>query len=118
MIDGITILNQTVITESVMSNETLFRIAGLIFAITLVLTIIFLLENWDIAGCCTAIICLVAIVICILQTIRSEDIPTGRYKYEVTVDESVRFTDIYEKYDVVERRGEIWVLEDKETNDD
>ena len=114
MIEGITILNQEVITQSVMPNETLFRIAGLTFAITLMFTIIFMCEKWDIGSCCTAIICLVALVICMIQTIRSEDIPTDRYKYEVTIDESVQFTDIYERYEVVERRGEIWVLEDKE----
>lgn len=114
MLDGITILNREVITQSVMPNETLFRIAGLIFVITLVLTIVFMIEKWDAVGCCTALICLVAVVICMIQTIRSEDIPTDRYRYEVTVGPYVRFTDIYERYDVVERRGEIWVLEDKE----
>ena len=42
------------------------------------------------------------------------DVPTDRYRYEVIVGDYVRFTDIYEKYNVVERRGEIWVLEDKD----
>lgn len=118
MLEGITILNKEVITQSVMPNETLFRIAGLIFVFTLVLTIVFMLENLDIASCFTAIVCLIAVAICMIQTIRSEDIPTDRYRYEVTIDESVQFTDIYERYEVVEQRGEIWVLEDRETKND
>lgn len=113
MLDGIHILNKTVITEPVMPNENLFVVAGIIFIITLIFTLAGLVENWDITGY-TAIICLIAIIICIVQIARTEDVPTDRYQYEVTVGDYVRFTDIYEKYDVVERRGEIWVLEDKD----
>ena len=41
---------------------------------------------------------------------------TGRYKYEATIDEDVPFTEVYEKYDVVKQKGDIWVLKDKEKN--
>jgi hypothetical protein len=30
------------------------------------------------------------------------------------IDKSVSMEDVYEKYTVIERRGDIWVLEDKE----
>ena len=40
---------------------------------------------------------------------------TGRYRYEVTIDDSVSFLDICEKYEIVEQNGRIWTLEDKET---
>lgn len=43
-----------------------------------------------------------------------ESSPSGRYRYEVTIDESVSIQYIYDNYDVVEQRGDIWVLEDKE----
>lgn len=46
--------------------------------------------------------------------VSKENVPTGRYRYECTIDDDVSFTDILEEYDVVEQRGEIWVLEDKE----
>lgn len=39
---------------------------------------------------------------------------TGRYRYECTINETTLINEIYEKYDVIERRGDIWVLEDKE----
>ena len=41
---------------------------------------------------------------------------TGRYKYEATIDENVPFIEVYEKYDVVKQKGNIWVLKDKEKN--
>lgn len=40
--------------------------------------------------------------------------PSGRYQYEVTIDDSASFTELYEKYDVVKQKGKIWILEDKE----
>ena len=40
--------------------------------------------------------------------------PTGRFKYECIIDQSVPLNDVYERYEVTERRGDIWVLEDKE----
>lgn len=42
-----------------------------------------------------------------------KEIPTGRYRYECTVDENTSFVEICEKYDVVEQKGDLWVLEDK-----
>ena len=40
--------------------------------------------------------------------------PSGRYRYECLIDDTVPYTEIYDKYDVIEQRGSIWVLEDKE----
>ena len=50
----------------------------------------------------------------ILTCLITEPVPTGRYQYEVTIDKSVSVTELYEKYDIIEQRGDIWVLEDKE----
>lgn len=42
-----------------------------------------------------------------------EDVPTGRYRYECTIDDDASFVDIAEKYVVVEQHGDLWILEDK-----
>lgn len=39
--------------------------------------------------------------------------PTGRYQYEVTIDDSVPFNEVMERYNIVSQRGEIYVLEEK-----
>lgn len=46
--------------------------------------------------------------------VTKKDVPTGRYRYECTIDDDASFVDIYEKYIVVERRGDLWILEDKD----
>ena len=38
---------------------------------------------------------------------------TGRDRYEVVFNEPVEIEDIYDKYEFIERQGEIWLLEDK-----
>ena len=114
MMDGITILNQTLITEMVVPNRTLCFIAAAIFVISLVFTLESFTDGYDIMCGISAVICIVSIILVVSQVLRIEEIPTGRYEYEVTIDESVQFTDIYENYEVVEQRGEIWVLEDKD----
>ena len=37
-----------------------------------------------------------------------------RNQYECIIDDSVSINEVYENYNVLERRGDIWVLEDKE----
>lgn len=39
--------------------------------------------------------------------------PTGRFQYEVTIDNSVSFNEIADKYEIIDHRGTIYVLEDK-----
>lgn len=36
-----------------------------------------------------------------------------RNQYECIIDDSVSINEVYEKYNVIDRRGKIWVLEDK-----
>lgn len=60
----------------------------------------------------TVVISFVSILVLLIWGNWAE--PSGRYKYEATIDDTVSFTELYEKYEVVEQRGEIWVLKDKE----
>ena len=59
---------------------------------------------------------IVGLIIIIITSITSSQklIPTGRCQYEVTIDDTVSFTELNDKYEVVEQRGKIWILEDKE----
>lgn len=45
------------------------------------------------------------------------EVPTDRNKYEVKLDETIDINEFYDKYEVIERRGEIWVLQDKESEE-
>ena len=39
-------------------------------------------------------------------------------QYEVILNDDYSAKELYEKYDVIEQRGEIWVIRDKETETD
>ena len=40
---------------------------------------------------------------------------TGRYKYKVLIEDGVEMKEFYERYNVIEQDGEIWIIEDKES---
>lgn len=64
------------------------NIGGIGFACTLVLIFIFLVIGKTVA-------------------------PKRIMQYECTIDNKASFVELYEKYDVIEQRGDIWVLEEK-----
>jgi hypothetical protein len=41
------------------------------------------------------------------------EVPTDRNEYIVKIDDA-SFVEIYEKYEVVEQKGDVWILQDKE----
>ena len=103
MIDGITVLNHTEIVEVYLPGMILVSV---LFIILVVFT--GLLFDSSIPMC---------IVGCIGISLLLNNPPTmstGRYQYECTIDKSVSMKEVYEKYEVIEQRGDIWVLEDKE----
>ena len=38
------------------------------------------------------------------------------YEYEVLIDEEVNLVDFYEKYDIIEKKGEIYVIKERGDN--
>lgn len=41
-------------------------------------------------------------------------VPNGKVRYEVLINDDTSFTEVIEKYEIIEQRGEIFVLEEKE----
>lgn len=107
-----TILNQTEIMVSVIPKKfvTLVIIFVLFSAVCEVIGLGF---DWHrkICGITGAILFLACGIISFIGCFTK---PSGRYQYECLINDTVPYVEIYEKYDVVEQRGSIWVLEDKE----
>lgn len=101
MIEGITVLN----VESINRMPVYFWI---IMLAIIIITLSFCISELCIIGF------ILGMVLTIITCTLTEPVPTGRYQYEVTIDDTVSMTKLYEKYEVVEQRGDIWVLEDKE----
>lgn len=107
-----TILNQTPIMESI------FPVFVFIIATigAVVSCIIFLCTISCSGSDFPCVMSGLFIIACLIILVASACIkkPSGRYKYECLIDDDTTYTEICDKYNVVEQRGDIWVLTDKE----
>ena len=110
--DGITILNTTIVDEYARWVLPTVLALGLICIVALVL----MLNSNDKGVIIFGTISLLAMIAMpiIIGTSKSHWRTNERNQYECIIDDSVSINEVYEKYNVIERRGDIWVLEDKE----
>lgn len=109
MIEGVTILNKIAIT-GLPTWANILVVILITFGIgVFVVSIIadFDLPTW------AAVFPLASLAVLVVGVILNGTIKTGEYRYECTIDDSVSYNEIVENYDIVEQRGDIWVLEDK-----
>jgi ABC-type transport system involved in multi-copper enzyme maturation permease subunit len=107
--NGIEILNKTVVTESP-------DWINMVIPCSLILSLLFfiILVNTDsqfmliLSGVLVAFIIIGDIILSFYEE------PTDRCRYEVTLDKTVTIEELSENYNIVDQRGEIWILEDKE----
>ena len=113
MIDGIEILNKTEIMT--ISDAGLLWTFILVFGGVICAALCAFLSNYHNTFIIGVIFGVVAFFSgFIVGDATEESKPTGRYQYECTIDESVSFKDVLENYEVVEQKGKLWILEDKE----
>ena len=115
--NGIDILNKEEILTTPEWIGMAASISGVMVIISIIFVVAFTLTDHDTASVFFIIIFVCSVVAFVVfaainDAYKSE--PTGRYRYEVTIDDSVSITEVYNHYNVVEQRGDIWVLEDKE----
>lgn len=109
MIEGITVLSQEAIKNP---NVAIFVLC---FLASLVLTVISVLLSDS-----SSLGIFVMIALTILSAIIAYDCgeDTERNEYKVLIDESVSFVEVYEKYDLIDREGEIYIIEEREIKND
>lgn len=103
-----TILNQTEIMQTPLWLPIVF-IVFILFGMTLF--IIGLATDKLKIVISSLPILLLTIFICVLDDVYK--VPTGRYRYECTIDSKTSISEIYENYKIIEQRGDLWILEDK-----
>lgn len=110
--DGITILNTTIVDDYAQWVLPTVLALGLICIVALVL----MLNSNDTGVVIFGTISLLAMIAIptIVITSKSHWRTNDRNQYECIIDDSVSINEVYENYNVLERRGDIWVLEDKE----
>lgn len=103
MLEGITVLNTSAAVDF---NAAIFFIS---FIIVLIVGAI-ISALLDAESLFYVLLFVGALFICTpLAYGESED----RLRYECTIDESVSMIEVYERYEIIEQRGDIWILEDK-----
>lgn len=112
------ILNQIILTELPQWVKVITLIGVIIMVVGTVM-VLGISTTFDSVGTVTVgvLLCCVGTVFGITGLIakeKVEPVPTGIIQYEVLIDESTNFQEVYDKYEVIERRGDIWVLQDKE----
>ena len=110
--DGITILNTTIVDDY--AQWVLPTVLALAF-ICIVAFILTLTSNDNrvIIFGTISLLAMIAMNIIVI-TSKSHWRTNERNQYECIIDDSVSINEVYENYNVIERRGDIWVLEDKE----
>ena len=111
--EGITILNQTGVMEPTPLAVTFAMILMIISVVSCIA--FFIVDDTIVSDVCPVILGIISIsslVIALAIGILSPTHLTG-YEYEATIDENVSMKEVYERYEIVEQRGDIWVLRDK-----
>lgn len=62
----------------------------------------------------TAVIGVIGCLVWLLLNAAIPGAPTGRYKYEVKISDTTTFKEVTDNYKIIDNRGQIWVLEDKD----
>lgn len=112
---GIEILNKTPV---MINNDKLVIIVFVLLGIALIVGCVapkFDVKNEVLSyifigvfGLCLSLAFVVTIVY------KEVKIPSDRYQYVAIIDDDVSINEVYEHYVVINKKGEIWILEDKE----
>lgn len=112
MLDGITIISQT---EIIATDERLAELTAILFVaftLSLIGWFAFSLYKFKISGritFCIGIICLFAS----LYFMDNSYISTGKYEYQVTIDESVSLVEFCEEYELIKVENDIYTIREK-----
>lgn len=114
--DGIEILNQT----EILARPNYFGALMLIILIVMIAGLICLykitpkIKN-NILQCIAIIIFITITVASVVGVGIVSDLktPTGEYEYQVTIDDSVSFTEFNEKYEIISQEGKIFTVKER-----
>ena len=109
--DGITILNTIIVNDC----ADWVSFTALTLGVICIMSFVLMLTSKDNRVIIFGIISLVAIITTPIIIIASKTHwrTNERNQYECIIDDSVSINEVYEKYNVIDRRGKIWILEDK-----
>ena len=115
MIDGITILNSYEVVSKTQFNWAAFLVGALI---GLVISVVIGFFNSDNLSEFFLFFSILGVLSASIGFIFGVDVSAtpAEYKsqYEVTISDEVSMNDFYNRYEIIEQRGEIYVIKEKE----
>lgn len=118
MLEGIEVLNKVEIMESPMWVIVVIIVLFIISLISLGMGIVDAIEDITDGHCWIFIVVTTIAYIAILIMGNADNKlltePTGKYEYQVTIDDSVSINELLEKYEIIEVNGKIYTIRDKE----
>ena len=110
-----TVLNTIELTKTAPIVSTIGVICVFLTILSFIIAILIPVEYENIGITCVVVLILSIIGVCVCGAISdSVTVPNGKVRYEVLINEDTSFTEVIEKYNIIEQRGEIFVLEEKE----
>ena len=107
---------EPILTESFLYNLflTIMVISAFLSVACFIIASMNLSLNWIKTGSLFAFLFLTAIIAIIIIRVEDKDTTeTGLYRYEVILEDDYPLEKIYDKYNIIEHKGKIWILEDK-----
>jgi hypothetical protein len=128
MLEGIEIIKQTeIIIEQSCGNPivaiiswvliclcTLMYLAAIPFVAYNNKRIIAFFSTFSLKIFIPLIIVFIAGIVYRINDIQTKEVPTGKYIYEVTVDDEVSLKEFYEHYEVLDVKDDIFIIQEKE----
>lgn len=107
------ILNQSPVMEMDPSYKSFAIKLLVVIIIGFFATMICVARGGDISVIVTGGITALCLIALIAVIGFSPKVPTDRNEYIVKINGDASFVEIYDKYEVVERKGDVWIIQDK-----
>ena len=109
---GITILTQHPIVEY--QGQVWVVLAAIAFILTISFFIVgFVCDSFESFGYCIVFLIMLFVFV-IIGKVYYKQVETGRYEYQVLLDETVDINELASHYDIIGQDGLIWTIQDKE----
>ena len=116
MIDDITVLSQRILEAEPEWVPIMVIVSFFICCIGVLIMVVGENMNsytlFDIGGCIGGVAIIIVFAFALIGCLYKK--PTGQYEYQVLIDDSANFKEIYDKYEIIDVKGEIYIIRDKE----
>lgn len=118
LMEGIEVLNQIEIMELPLWVNVVIIVLLIITLFSLVMSFVDAIKDITNGHCWIfMVVTTVTYIALIIMSSMDKQLltePTGKYEYQVTIDDSVSMNEFYEKYEIVEVNGKIYTIREKE----